>query len=188
LHLIPNVEAGIAFNCTVSEGAVLVLPEGASSHGLLDDARRQVNDYLLLHQNSLFDFANSLGRYPNNGGVIFVTDCYKAGSWGIAIFQDASNDASFSYKLKDIITGTDDGKSLIYSWDRNNLLDTRVSAWPEGCDEDHPAYNQCVFISGYRIMRRAAVGQSAKLEKKWEPSQVLHDVSGQYNMPPITVF
>jgi hypothetical protein len=105
---------------STTEGAVLLLPEGASRK----DLRKR-----LLHfqehaiQNALrwYQFANQqLGKQIPNGSLILVTGCDMASSWGIASFSDVSSDMEVELSFCPSDHGT-------YSWETNVSATLRTS-------------------------------------------------------------
>jgi hypothetical protein len=120
------------FNSTAAtEGALLVLPEGASRKDLRS---RKAQFRRCAIENALYwyQFANErLERDIPNGSLILVTGCDMASSWGIASFSDISSDVEVELSLYPSHRGT-------YMWETNVSATLRTSPGYESIS----AFNQ----------------------------------------------
>jgi hypothetical protein len=112
------------FTSTAStEGAALLLPEGASRLDILN----RISDFKhYTMQNALlwYQFANEhLGREIPNGSLMLVTGCDMAFSWGIASFSDVSSDMEVELSFSPSRAGT-------YTWETSTMCAT-VRSSPE---------------------------------------------------------
>ena len=95
-----------------TEGAVLLLPEGASRKDLWN-YQRHFQQYAMQNALCWYQFANVyLGREIPNGSLILVTGCDMASSWGIASFPSLSSDMEIELHLRPSYRGT-------YAWKTN---------------------------------------------------------------------
>jgi hypothetical protein len=104
-----------------TEGALLVLPEGASRRDLRS---RKALFRRCAMENALcwYRFANKqLERDIPNGSLVLVTGCDMTSSWGIASFADISSDMDVELKLYPSQRGT-------YFWETNVPSATRTGA------------------------------------------------------------
>jgi hypothetical protein len=101
------------FNCTATtEGAVLVLPEGASRKDIRGH-KAQFRRCAMENAFCWYQFANKrLERDIPNGSLILVTGCDMAASWGIASFSDIPSDVEVELSLYPSHHGT-------YMWETN---------------------------------------------------------------------
>ncbi|KAM6502909.1 hypothetical protein JOM56_002886 [Amanita muscaria] len=121
------------YTCKESDGAILVLPEGAIAAeaiyiGLLEDLAKR-------HGVEWYKYTKARGRSISNGSLYLVTSFTKCTQWGIAVFDRPCGP----------------GKALTFAsnplgWNGSGALFTKVS---EG-----DTRNQCVFLRGYKIMIR----------------------------------
>lgn len=95
-----------------TEGAVLLLPDGASRKDLLN-RKDSFQEYAMHNALRWYQFANQhLGRQIPNGSLILVTGCDMAFKWGIASFSDVSSDVEVELSFIPSYRGT-------YSWETN---------------------------------------------------------------------
>jgi hypothetical protein len=161
------VGLGVGFQLTSSskEGAVLLLPDGASRR----DARRRgaFREYALRHAKSWYEFVNVTREMEvANGSLYLVTGCDKASSWGVASFSNESRDGQVS--LKFVALQAASGK-VSWDWECEAFSSVSIRSGPKRVNEDEPRpQNQCVFIRGFRVMIRegpfAALGGTVKVE------------------------
>lgn len=116
--------AGFQFTCSSSEGAILLLPDGACRIDL-----RKQKDVFRTHaiENALrwYQFANEeQGRDIPNGSLILVTGCDMAQSWGIASFSGAPTDGvELKFTASHVVEDMD---IFTYSWQTNCSADVRT--------------------------------------------------------------
>jgi len=158
---------GVGFQLTSSskEGAVLLLPDGASRH---DARRRQAfREYALRHAKSWYEFVNGTrGMEVANGSLYLVTGCDKASSWGVASFSNKSREGQVSLKFTAVQAA---GVSVSWDWQCEEFGSVSIRSGPKRINDDSPRpQNQCVFIRGFRVMIRegpfAALGGAVKVE------------------------
>lgn len=142
------------FQCSADEGALLALPKGAT----LYDAGNRAN--LLAHVSryalSWYEDALNNGVDIFNGSLYFVTECTKCTDWGIAVFYGPST-ANHSLRF------TSNGES--YGWDSRGKVDARIGSKSTDTtvpDGELGEPNQCVFLSGFKIMLRLDMWKNLK--------------------------
>ena len=95
-----------------TEGAVLLLPEGASRTDLRF-FKDQFRQYAIENALRWYQFANQrLGGDIPNGSLILVTGCDMTSSWGIASFSDVSPNMEVELNFSPSYGGS-------YSWETN---------------------------------------------------------------------
>jgi len=127
------------------EGAVLVLPKGASRYDLLpvETFRAHVRRY----SPQWYRFARD--RLPSTGSLFIVTGCDKASSWAIATASTTSGALEISLKLA--VVGIAEGTlAPRYQWQEFGTATVRTSEgnWSPGTE------NQCIFIRGFFVPRK----------------------------------
>ncbi|KAF5343735.1 hypothetical protein D9757_014646 [Collybiopsis confluens] len=149
LQNVPNeVGAGFSFSSSTNKGAVLILPEG----GKRVDHRQHSKFY-----NYAAEFARSwyqhingpLARGIQNGSLYLVTGYDKARAWGVACFDDDSEDASANISMDFVPKPSTPGKAPKYWFPRCRGAST-------SSDSDDVFENQsgAVFLRGFKIAIR----------------------------------
>jgi len=107
-------------SAAAAEGALLLLPEGASRKDLRF-RKAQFRQYAIDNALRWYQFANQqLGGEILNGSLILVTGCDMASSWGIASFSDVSSDVTVELNFNPSHCGT-------YTWETNVSATVRTS-------------------------------------------------------------
>ncbi|KAH0838771.1 hypothetical protein J3R83DRAFT_7146 [Lanmaoa asiatica] len=139
------------FSLSSSEGALLILPEGAESYNLLK--RKIFRDAATQNGVDWYNFAEQqLGRIITHDSLYLITGCYKSHSWSVAAFHEASSQTGateFPAQFKAGQAGQGN-ISAAYTWETMRALHWRVG--PLG--DWTPIPNQAVFISGFKIAIR----------------------------------
>ncbi|EFI26919.1 hypothetical protein CC1G_15320 [Coprinopsis cinerea okayama7 len=129
----------LSFESTASEGAILILPEGAHHEDIRNLSK--FREYAAHHAHSWYKFANGVcGREIENGELHLVTGCDKTANWGMAAFsgdqvksqgqenqsQQQEHQQLGSAATSPVVTLTfttqvgPDGESPVYSWEKKN--------------------------------------------------------------------
>jgi hypothetical protein len=135
--------AEFRFTCLSAEGAVLVLPNGASSEDLC--YRQNLEEYIRRHVVSWYELVyGTVGLEAAAGPLYLVTGHDKSDNWCLGSYSNAVSRAALSLTF----TPTDVaiGGTVLYSRHVAGNIDTRTHR-PRG---ENPA-NQCVFIRGYKL-------------------------------------
>jgi hypothetical protein len=108
---------GFRFTCASSEGAILLLPDGACRYNL----RAKINvfrKHAIDNAIRWYQFADEKGRDIPNGSLILVTGCDMAVSWGVASFSgpDGDSSAELNFIPSHVI---EDTTTFAYSWQTN---------------------------------------------------------------------
>ena len=157
-----------AFQCSAAEGAVLVLPTGATFYQATNQIHFQ--NHASRHAINWYKYLLHNGRRSSNGSLYLVTECTKSRNWGISVFYALPTpDTSLHFTL-------DEGLCWWDSW--GNI---EAKAGPEPGDiivthDDEP--NQCVFLRGYKILLRPDI---------WDKLRSAVDVTSQaggFSAPP----
>ena len=147
------VNYSVAFKCSTAEGAILVLPKGATAY----EAANKLNfqNHAARHAVSWYKYTMlNEGMDISNGSLYFVTECVKSVDWGIAVFYA---DQIADDHLRFIV---DEGSCR---WEHRGKVDARVGPTPKDnvvSDDEEP--NQCVFLGGYKIMLRPDIWEKLK--------------------------
>jgi hypothetical protein len=120
------VGSGFHFESSSTEGAVLVLPEGALRADLTAMAKVKFRDEADNHAFSWRNFAK--GGSTNQSGptsLYLITGVDKTTSWGIASYSNASSNKNMSLKFKtaSVISGS---VRYTYRWEVSSGADVRV--------------------------------------------------------------
>ena len=128
----------ITFESSASEGAILVMPQGAYAEDLANVSR--FRQYLSANAESWYRYVNGVrGREARNGDVRLVVGCDKTSSWGMATFKD-STARDFHLKFKPT---AEDGSTRTHGWEYSGMIEARVGPNPEYTEE--LTKNLCLF-------------------------------------------
>lgn len=162
-----------------------MLPEGGFRKDLL--AKRLFLQYAMRNAGAWYQFATGpdLGREAENGSLYLVTGCDKSPVWGAASCYHPSGSSRVSFKFVATGAGEDDA-SLVYSWRdyspatvRMGCQDSSVHGPESGGLNPRPAFNQCVFIRGFRISLEPRymgwlLGEKVKIDEGINPMEKLY--------------
>lgn len=151
------------FSLSSSEGALLVLPEGAESYNLLK--RKIFRDAAIRNGVDWYNFAEEqLGRIITHDSLYLITACHKAHSWSVAAFHETSSQAGATEFPAQFKAGQarQGNVSASYTWETMRALHWRVG--PLGDWTGIP--NQAVFISGFKIAIRGNILGRKRVEVK----------------------
>jgi hypothetical protein len=149
--------AEFQFTCLSTEGAVLVLPNGASSEDLC--YRQNLEAYIRRHAVNWYEHVyGPVGLEAAAGPLYLVTGHDKSNNWCLGSYSGAVSRTGMSLTF----TPTDVaiGGTVLYSPHIAGNVDTRTHQ-PRGGNST----NQCVFIRGYKLtlctslMEKIFVGQ-----------------------------
>jgi hypothetical protein len=141
----PGFRTGFRFQCSSNEGALLVLPDGASRKNLipLDEFR----EYAIVRTPAWYNFVTKrLRRIISNGSLYLVTGVDKARSWGVASYSNISGERHILLRPSD---ADDTSAPANYAWERSGQVAARA-----GPRRPVRRENQCVFIRGYKLALR----------------------------------
>ncbi|KAJ7312422.1 hypothetical protein DFH08DRAFT_822160 [Mycena albidolilacea] len=137
--------SSITLNIRSKEGAILVLPQGASRQNLLplETFRAHVRKYSAQWYTFARDFLSS------TGSLFVVTGCDKTTSWGIATSSTTSSTVGISLKFA-VVGIAESTLAPQYQWKDFSSATVRMSGenWPPGTE------NQCIFIRGFLVSRQ----------------------------------
>ncbi|KAJ7157639.1 hypothetical protein C8R43DRAFT_404139, partial [Mycena crocata] len=164
------------FNCKTQQGAVLTLPHGSHLEKLqnLQNIRR----YAAKNVESWYKYINGTrGREIANGSLYLVTGCEKSTSWGMAAFQDVTQNI-FHLSFNPTVDTSHDTEDYKYRWIAAGPARTKESdSFP--IDTEGGRLNQTLFIHGFSIS--LGTGIWAKLFKDVEIRQIVDSASGRSN-------
>ena len=133
-----------------SEGALLILPEGAERRDLRNHHR--FLEVATQHGADWYRFAEErVGQIIANDSLYLITGLYKTRSWSLAAFEKTGGTAVHSAQFRVSQAG---GHSIAptYTWDTTRALDWRV-----GPTDNYGLANQSVFIRGFKIALRTGM-------------------------------
>jgi hypothetical protein len=149
----PEGSSGLNFETSASEGAILTIPEGATSINLENDFA--FGNYLEANVQKWYEFIYRVrGRNIPNGQIRLVTGCDKTTTWGIATVSDISQQTTSKLKFKAL---DDASSSTTYSWECSGMAEGRVGpdrqeieALRNRNEDNHQVDtkldNQCLFV------------------------------------------
>ncbi|KAK2459349.1 hypothetical protein APHAL10511_008634, partial [Amanita phalloides] len=141
-----------SFRCSASEGAILVLPDGAVLHKAKN--KLPFRDFAARHAENLYRYMIQRGRDVPNGSLYIITGCIKSESWGIATFDRQSQpDEYLKFISEDVPMGHPGRMSVSgrkYHWEHNGLA--LANTGPNDIVSDGvEMLNQCTFLRGYKV-------------------------------------
>jgi len=137
------------FETSAREAAILIMPDGAVTHNVLND--QSVQEYFARNAESWYNYAIvARERTVRNGDIRVVIGCDKVTSWGIAtLSSNIEQIARFEFK------GNGGGSaSQPYSWDCSGSCGGSGRVGPHAVEirslrsetDTTPLQNQCVFV------------------------------------------
>ena len=134
--------ADYAFNITFKEGAVLILPDGASRWELDETHVRELETYVK-------KYALQMCRFAKEGPLYLVTGVVKSKSWTLGSFSNGSDGSEILVRRRSNDGDSSNGADhFMYHW----VCAVNVD------DQDGPQnnnyVNQTVFIKGFRMTVR----------------------------------
>ena len=138
------------FTLSSSEGALLILPEGAQRRDLRNHHR--FLEVATQHGADWYRFAEErVGQIIGNDSLYLITGLYKTTSWSLAAFEKTAGTAEYPAQFRISQAGRNN-VAATYSWDTTRALDWRV-----GPIEKYEIPNQAVFIRGFKIAHRTGM-------------------------------
>jgi hypothetical protein len=140
----------VQISCSSSEGAALILPNGASSQDLTPLARfrNHAHDYGT-------DWFNLLEKWGFAGRKFYlITGCHKSSAWGVTFSGARSTQGDVNMALGSCSIG---GK-IGYSWENSSDSESSHAGPLREPAEKDWGENQSVFIRGYIIVKRDRLG------------------------------
>jgi len=148
-----GVRRGLAFETSASEGALLIMPDGATTEDLLN--HKLVKKYIAKNAESWYTYIKEeRGREVENGDIRLVVGFDKVASWGIATF--ASTTVEQQVRLEFKTNDSDQAASRTYTWncvgggsgrvgpDEEEMDDLRMPNDPSATESK--LKNQTVFV------------------------------------------
>ena len=133
-----------------SEGALLILPEGAERRDLRNHHR--FLEMATHHGADWYRFAEErVGQIIANDSLYLITGLYKVRSWSLAAFEKTGGTAEHSAQFK-ISQAGGDNIAPTCTWDATRALDWRV-----GPIDNYGLANQSVFIRGFKVALRTGL-------------------------------
>ena len=142
-----------------SEGALLILPEGAQRHDLR-------NHHLFLeaaiqHGADWYRFAEErVGQIIASDSLYLITGLYKATSWSLAAFEKTAGTAEYPAQFR-VSRAGGNNIAAAYIWDTTCALD-----WRAGPIDDCEIPNQAVFIRGFKVALRTGMFGARRISVK----------------------
>ncbi|KAF7370322.1 Tkl tkl-ccin protein kinase [Mycena sanguinolenta] len=150
--------SSVTFNFHSKDGAILVLPQGASRQNLLP--LETFRAHVRKHSAQWYTFARDF--LPSTGSLFVVTGCDKTTSWGLATASAASGSVGISLKFT-VVGLVESTLEPRYQWKNfgSAMVRTSRTNWPPGTE------NQCIFIRGFWVPRRIPFLTSAANKILW---------------------
>lgn len=112
------------FTCSSSEGAILLLPDGASRRDLRMK-RKVFRQYAIDNALRWYEFANEeQGRDIPRGSLVLVTGCDMAASWGVASSSGSTSGDHVELKFtpSHVVGNT---RRVVYTWETDSSATVR---------------------------------------------------------------
>ncbi|KAK7036648.1 hypothetical protein VNI00_011581 [Paramarasmius palmivorus] len=150
-----EVSYGSRITSKHSDGALLLLPDGASRNDYLNEDLFE--DYARENAISWYTYVNGdLGRCVGGNALTLVTGVDNAKTWGVATFSRSLPDTVHSM---DFVPGIQTATKYWFQTYRSAIVDA-------GPVQPHDELDQCVFIRGFRVSVREYDGHVEM--KKWK--------------------
>ena len=133
-----------------SEGALLILPEGAERHDLRNHHR--FLEVATQHGADWYRFAEErVGQIISNDSLYLITGLHKTTSWSLAAFEKTAGTAEYPAQFR-VSQVRGDNIAATYPWDTTRTLD-----WRMGPIDNHGIPNQAVFVRGFKVALRTGM-------------------------------
>jgi hypothetical protein len=133
-----------------SEGALLILPEGAERHDLRNHHR--FLEVATQHGADWYRFAEErVGQIIGNDSFYLITGLCKTTSWSLAAFEKTAGTAEYPAQFRVSQVGGDN-IAATYTWDTARSLDWRI-----GPIDNYGIPNQTVFVRGFKVALRTGM-------------------------------
>ncbi|KAF8552604.1 hypothetical protein OG21DRAFT_102487 [Imleria badia] len=155
------------FTPSSAKGAILILPDGATSHDVLPIERfRKV---AMERAFDWYEIAEELDERISSGSLYLITGFYKARSWSLGSFNDATGAEHRNIR---VLPREGEGTIAGREWKPTFSMQHR-----DGPRHDHHGnVNQTVFIRGFKIaVREDALGWMSQKPQKPEVQRVPAD-------------
>ena len=168
------------FTCAHREGALLVLPDGATCIDL--ELCNMLFKYAQEHVPSWYKWlVSSLGLDAQNSSLYLIRRADKTTNWCLASYSNTSGEA------RSLLRFANTGTAAIrqtgqYSWESSSSVEAcTCPALREGSST-----NQCVFVHGYRLTLREGLYQGMLVERaelcdivSSRPDRILGNIPGE---------
>ncbi|KIL65792.1 hypothetical protein M378DRAFT_461967 [Amanita muscaria Koide BX008] len=138
------------FHCTTSEGAVLLLPGGAT---LFKSKNTPIfQDFAARHAENWYKYMVNRGRNTPNGSLYLVTGCIKSRNWANATFYQGPSPGNYAQLVANDVPScpAPSNAQPAYRWKKLGKISPRIGP----ISEDTGELNQCEFLYGFKIMLR----------------------------------
>lgn len=141
------MHTGLSIEASSSEGAILVLPKGASRTDVNFPGRFE--SYATKHAENWYQFANSvLQANVPNGALYIITGSDTTSHWGTSAWHGRRDDVSVALKFSACAAQAAAG--IVYRWEDQNSAS--VFSHPDAEEASEPCHwNQSVFVRGIRV-------------------------------------
>ncbi|KJA27004.1 hypothetical protein HYPSUDRAFT_979471 [Hypholoma sublateritium FD-334 SS-4] len=153
----PSQDLGTVFESSAAEGAILMMPDGASVEELCNITI--LREYIAKNAESFYDYANNVrGREVENGRLHVVYGVRKGASWGMASFSNTSANSNLRLQFVMPREGGDAASAL--GWEHtvhHGTAEVKVgphvdeNAGLPGTEDGRRLSNQCLFASTLSI-------------------------------------
>ncbi|KAM6503995.1 hypothetical protein JOM56_000938 [Amanita muscaria] len=164
------------FHCTTSEGAVLLLPGGATLFKSKNTPILQ--DFAARHAEDWYRYMVDRGRNTPNGSLYLVTGCIKSKNWANATFYKGPSPGNYAQLVANDVPScpTMSNAQPAYRWRKLGKVSPRTGPISEETGE----LNQCEFLYGFKIMLRQ------DLLDELSSTVSVSSQEGQYSSSPST--
>ncbi|KAF8549067.1 hypothetical protein OG21DRAFT_1515569 [Imleria badia] len=143
----PQRDGYYEFTPSSAKGAILILPDGATSHDL--PANERFRQVAVERAFDWYEVAKELyGESISSGSLYLVTGFYKARTWSLASFSDAA--AATEPRHIRVMPRNGDGTTAGRDWKCSFPVQYRDGPGPG----HNGSVNQTIFISGFKIAVR----------------------------------
>ncbi|KAI9439697.1 hypothetical protein H4582DRAFT_1876692 [Lactarius indigo] len=144
----PKEEGEVSFLCQMNQGAVLCLPIKAKKEDTR--AKNTFGRWMTKHIDTWFAWAHQLGLGVDRmEDIVLVTGTHRTRSFTNVAFPGGRKDARVSFRAK--VDHPDDIVTINWQFSRENIQGAHLNPGPDG--KDLPE-DQCIFIRGFRVIRK----------------------------------
>ncbi|KAK0453008.1 uncharacterized protein EV420DRAFT_635871 [Desarmillaria tabescens] len=172
---------GLTFSCSSTQGAALVLPDGAVRYDVNQSAQAKLHKYAKKYAQYWYQYLNGeQGREMRNGSLYLVTGCDKSHSWEAVCFHPPTH-SSVSSPFS-IVGAAEVGGTISHEW----MFQTGPSRRNHRKDTMDP--NQAIFLRGYSIsVPEKPMIQEQLLKDKTTGAVEIFSIDGSKTKGPLIV-
>ncbi|KAG6819905.1 hypothetical protein H0H93_007542 [Arthromyces matolae] len=146
------LDASFHFKCTSKRGAIVVQETQMRREEAFQN--QNLEDYLLRHCQSWYDFAKQNRITLGFGQIMLVTECSKTAAWSSAVYSNSSKEFGVSFSVGGSFVSCAPGISASAGIERSGPIERRRSMQRPTTDGSQPLKNHTIFFKAIHLGTR----------------------------------